>query len=129
MGVGWLSLITIAALIEYFVFVMLTGRARLKYSVEAPATTGNPIFERYYRVQQNTIEQLIIFLPALWLYNEYVGTRTAFLLGLLFIIGRGIYAAGYIKEPGQRQIGALTTFAANGILVIGSLIGIIVRAL
>jgi glutathione S-transferase len=129
MAVGWLSLITIAALIEYMVFVFLTGQARTKYNVEAPATTGNPIFERYYRVQQNTLEQLIVFLPALWLYNEYVGTRTAFLLGLIFIIGRGLYAAAYIKDPSRRQIGAFATFAANGILVIGSLIGLIVRAL
>jgi glutathione S-transferase len=129
MGVGWLSLITIAALIEYFVFVLLTGQARGRYNVEAPATTGNPTFERYYRVQQNTLEQLVIFIPALWLFNEYVGTRTAFLLGLVFLIGRGLYANGYIKEPSQRQIGALATFAANGILVIGSLIGLIVRAL
>ena len=129
MGVGWLSLITIAALIEYFVFVFLTGQARGRYNVEAPATTGNPIFERYYRVQQNTLEQLVIFIPALWLYNEYVGTRTAFLLGLVFVIGRAVYADGYIKEPSKRQTGALATFAANGILVIGSLIGLIVRAL
>jgi glutathione S-transferase len=129
MSVGWLSLVTIAALIEYFVFVLLAGRARGTYNVAAPATTGNPIFERYYRVQQNTLEQLIIFLPALWIYNEYVGTLTAFLLGLLFVIGRGVYAAGYIKEPAQRQVGAIATFAANGILVVGSLIGLIVRAL
>jgi glutathione S-transferase len=75
------------------------------------------------------LEQLIIFLPALWIFNEYVGTRSAFLLGLLFVIGRGLYAASYIKDPKQRQTGALLTFAANGILVIGSLIGLIVRAL
>ena len=129
MSVGWLSLITIAALIEYFVFVFMTGRARQKYNIEAPATTGSPEFERYYRVQHNTLEQLIIFLPALWIFNEYVGTRSAFLLGLLFVIGRGLYAASYIKDPKQRQAGALLTFAANGILVIGSLIGLIVRAL
>jgi glutathione S-transferase len=129
MSVGWLSLITIAALIEYFVFVILTGQARVRYNVEAPATTGDPVFERYYRVQHNTLEQLIIFLPALWIYNEYVGTRSAFVLGLIFVVGRGVYAASYIKDPRQRQTGALATFAANGILVIGSLIGLIVRAL
>jgi glutathione S-transferase len=129
MGVGWISLVTIAALIEYMVFVYLTGHARGKYSVQAPATTGDPIFERYYRVQQNTLEQLVIFLPALWLYNEYVGTRTAFLLGLVFVIARGLYASAYIKEPSTRQTGATATFAANGILVIGSLLGLLVHAL
>jgi uncharacterized membrane protein YecN with MAPEG domain len=126
---GWLSFITLAALIEYFVFVLLTGQARVKYGVEAPATTGDPIFERYLRVQQNTLEQLIIFIPALWLYAEYVGRKTAFILGLLFVIGRGVYAAGYVKEPAQRRIGVIMTFAANGILVISSLIGLLVHAL
>jgi glutathione S-transferase len=129
MGMSWLSLVTLAALIEYFVFVLLAGQARVKYGVEAPATTGNPIFERHLRVQQNTLEQLIIFLPALWLFAEYVGPKTAFVLGLLFVIARGVYAAGYVKEPGQRRYGAITTFAVNGILVIGSLIGLLVHAL
>ena len=129
MGVGWISLITIAALIEYLVFVLLTGQARDKYNVQAPATTGDPIFERNYRVQQNTLEQLVIFIPALWLYNEYVGTRTAFLLGLIFRDRARDSTHGYIKEPSKRQTGAMATFAANGILVIGSLIGLLVRSL
>ncbi|HTT74629.1 MAG TPA: MAPEG family protein [Candidatus Binataceae bacterium] len=126
---SWLSLITVAALIEYFVFVFMTGQARVKYKVEAPATTGDPVFERYYRVQQNTLEQLVIFIPALWLFAEYVGPRSAFVLGLIFLAGRALYARGYIREPSQRQTGAMATFAANGILVLGSLIGLIVHAL
>jgi glutathione S-transferase len=129
MGMSWLSLITLAALVEYFVFVLMTGQARVKYHVEAPATTGDPVFERYYRVQQNTLEQLVIFIPALWLFAEYVGPRSAFVLGLIFLIGRGLYARGYVREPSQRRIGAATTFVANGILVAGSLIGLLVRAL
>lgn len=129
MGMSWLSLITVVALIEYFAFVLLTGQARLKYNVEAPATTGDPVFERHYRVQQNTLEQLIIFIPSLWLFAEYVGPRSAFVLGLVFIVGRAIYAMGYVREPAQRRAGALATFAANGILVIGALIGLLVHAL
>jgi glutathione S-transferase len=129
MGMSWLSLITLAALIEYFVFVLQTGQARGKYKVEAPATTGDPIFERYYRVQQNTLEQLVIFIPALWLFAEYVGPRSAFVLGLLFVAGRALYARGYVREPAQRSTGATVTFVANGILVVGSLIGLLIRAL
>jgi glutathione S-transferase len=129
MGMSWLSLITVAALIEYFAFVLLTGQARLKYNVQAPATTGDPVFERHYRVQQNTLEQLIIFIPSLWLFAEYVGPRSAFVLGLLFIVGRAIYAMGYVREPAQRRVGAIATFTANGILLIGSLIGLLVHAL
>ncbi|HEX4210293.1 MAG TPA: MAPEG family protein [Candidatus Binataceae bacterium] len=126
---SWLSLITLAALIEYFVFVLMTGQARVKYHIQAPATTGDPVFERHYRVQQNTLEQLIIFIPAIWLFAEYVGTRSAFVLGLIFLIGRALYAWGYVNEPAQRSTGAMATFAANGILVIGSLIGLLVHAL
>lgn len=129
MGMSWLSLITLAALIEYFVFVLQTGQARTRYNVEAPATTGDPIFERYYRVQQNTLEQLVIFIPALWLFAEYVGPRGAFVLGLVFLVGRALYARGYVREPSQRHMGVTATFAANGILVVGSLIGLLVRAL
>ena len=129
MGMSWLSLITLAALIEYFVFVLQTGQARGKYKVEALATTGDPIFERYYRVQQNTLEQLVIFIPALWLFAEYVGPRSAFVLGLLFVAGRALYARGYVREPAQRSAGATATFVANGILVVGSLIGLLIRAL
>jgi len=129
LGMRLLSFITLAALIEYFIFVLQAGQARAKYGVEAPATTGNPIFERYYRVQQNTLEQLIIFVPALWLFAEYVGYKSAVVLGLLFVIGRAVYAVGYVKEPGQRRIGAMATFTANGILTIGSLIGLLVHAL
>jgi uncharacterized membrane protein YecN with MAPEG domain len=126
---SWLSLITLAALIEYFVFVLQTGQARGRYNVEAPATTGDPIFERYYRVQQNTLEQLVIFIPALWLFAEYVGPRSAFVLGLVFVVGRALYARGYVREPAQRRTGATATLVANGILVVGSLIGLLVRAL
>lgn len=129
MGMSWLSLITVAALIEYFAFVLLTGQARLKYNVQAPATTGDPVFERHYRVQQNTLEQLIIFIPSLWLFAEYVGPRSAFVLGLVFIVGRAIYAMGYVREPAQRRVGAIATFTANGILLSGSLIGLLVHAL
>jgi uncharacterized MAPEG superfamily protein len=129
MGMSWLSLVTLAVLIEYFVFVLMTGQARAKYHVEAPATTGDPTFERYYRVQQNTLEQLIIFIPALWLFAEYVGPRSAFLIGLVFLVGRAVYARCYVREPSQRSLGSMATFAANGILVVGSLIGLLVRAL
>jgi glutathione S-transferase len=129
MGMSWLSLITLAALIEYFVFVLQTGRARGKYKVEATATTGDPIFERYYRIQQNTLEQLVIFIPALWLFAEYVGPRSAFVLGLVFVAGRALYARGYVREPAQRSTGATATFVANGILVVGSLVGLLIRAL
>ena len=73
------------ALFEYVVILMATGRARGRFGVPAPATTGNPSFERYFRVQQNTIEQLVIFLPSLYLFATFVNENAAAALGIVFI--------------------------------------------
>lgn len=118
--------IIILALIEYLVLAAMVGRARLQYSVPAPATTGHPIFERYFRVHQNTMEQLIVFIPALILFADYVNVLIAIVLGALFIIARALYAAGYIRDPEKRAAGATVSFIINAVLLIGSLIGIIV---
>ena len=59
----YVAIVTVLVLIEYFVFGALVGRARGRAEIEAPATTGDPIFERYFRVHQNTMEQLVMFLP------------------------------------------------------------------
>jgi uncharacterized membrane protein YecN with MAPEG domain len=113
------------ALIEYVVILMLTGQARGRFGVPAPATTGNPSFERYFRVQQNTIEQLVIFLPALYLFASFVSESIAAALGLVFVLGRVIYARGYIEDPAKRGPGFLLTFVPNLILLLGGLIGAI----
>ncbi|MGH7815322.1 MAG: MAPEG family protein [Candidatus Binataceae bacterium] len=124
-----LAIVTILALIEYSVLGFMVGRARQKFGVPAPAITGNPEFERYFRVHQNTLEALAVFLPTLWFFGVYVSNLWAVLLGLAFIVARGIYAAGYIQEPGKREVGAGITFVVNGILTIGSLIALIIHAL
>ena len=111
------------AIVEYIIITLSTGQARQRYGVKAPATTGDPVFERYYRVQQNTVEQLVIFFPALFLFSAYVGPRLAALLGLVFIVGRAVYARGYVADPERRGPGFIIGFSANVILVLGSLIG------
>ncbi len=120
------AIVIILALIEYFTFGMQAGAARTKYEVEAPATTGHPIFERKLRVQQNTLEQLVIFLPGIWLFAVYVSPGIAALVGVLFIVGRAIYAISYVAEPSKRTVGFMITFAAQAILVIGALVGAVV---
>ncbi len=120
------AVIIILALIEYLVLAAMVGRARLRYNVPAPATTGDPIFERYFRVHQNTMEQLIVFVPALILFADYVNVLAAIILGALFIVARAVYAAGYVCDPAKRELGATATFVINAILLIGALIGIIV---
>jgi uncharacterized membrane protein YecN with MAPEG domain len=125
-GLEW---ITVLALIEYAIFGLMVGSARRKFGVDAPATTGEPNFERYFRVQQNTLEALIIFLPTLWIFAQRVNHVAAFVLGLVFIVARAEYARGYMRAPEGRSTGAQFTFAVNGILLIGSVLGLIFHAL
>ncbi len=119
----FVSFVAALALAEYMIISLLTGRARVTYGVEAPATTGHPIFERWYRVQQNTVEQLVIFLPAVFLFANFVSTRLAGLLGLAFVVGRLVYARSYVADPASRGTGFVISFVANVLLVLGALLG------
>jgi glutathione S-transferase len=112
------------ALIEYMVFGGLVGRARAQYGVRAPATTGHPQFERIYRVHQNTLEALVIFIPALFVFACYLSFTWAAALGLAFIVARAIYAASYIRSAEKRGIGAGLTGVVNIVLVLGGLWGL-----
>jgi uncharacterized membrane protein YecN with MAPEG domain len=114
------------ALIEYFVFVFLCGSARGRTGVAAPATHGDPTFERYYRVQMNTVEQLVIFLPALVLFAYTLSEPVAAGLGLVFIVGRALYARGYVSDPASRGPGFGLTILANAVLLLGGLVGAVV---
>jgi uncharacterized MAPEG superfamily protein len=118
-----IAAVSILALLEYMVFGALVGIQRTRTGIEAPATTGDPIFERYYRVHLNTLEALIIFLPGLWLFGRYVSAPIGTLLGLVFIVGRALYLRGYVADPARRRTGALISFAVNAILLIGGLLG------
>jgi glutathione S-transferase len=117
------------ALIEYLLLGFMVGRARGTYNVPAPATTGDPVFERYFRVHQNTLESLIVFIPALWLFATYLNIPIAIALGLIFVAARIIYAAGYFKAPEKRAAGAGLTLLVNAALVIGGLVGIAIHRL
>jgi glutathione S-transferase len=119
------SIVAALALIEYSVFFLQTGKARGKYGVAAPATTGHPIFERYFRVQLNTVEQLVIFLPALFLCGYYANEVLAAALGLVFILGRALYARGYVLDPARRGPGFALTIASNFLLLLGGIVGIL----
>ena len=118
-----LALVVLAVLVQYFCFGILVGRARNRAGIAAPAITGDPVFERTLRVQQNTLEQLAIFLPAVALFAHYVSASLAALLGVVFLVGRGIYAAGYIREPSKRGTGFLITVLVQAVLVVGILVG------
>jgi len=119
----FVSFVASLALIEYLVILLLTGRARQTYKVEAPAITGHPVFERWYRVQLNFVEQLVVFLPALFLFAGQVSPRWAGWIGLVFVAGRAVYARSYIADPTTRGTGFAIGFAANAVLVLGALLG------
>lgn len=125
---AYVELVILLAIFEYMVLAMLVGRARGKYGIRAPAISGHPVFDRTFRVQQNTLEGLVIFLPALWLFGQYQSAVWAAGLGLLGIVGRGLYAAAYIRAAEKRGPGAGICGIVNIVLVVGALIGVI-RAL
>jgi glutathione S-transferase len=125
----WPSLITVFALILYFVVTLNVGRARAKYKVSPPQMSGNPDFERVVRVQQNTVEQLILFLPALWLFAQFISPIWAAGIGAVWIIGRILFAWGYYQAAEKRAVGFGISSLATLSLLGGSLTGIIMSLL
>lgn len=116
----YVAIVTVLALLEFQCFGLMVTRARRKFGIKAPATTGNEVFERYFRVQMNTLEQLMLFLPSLWIFAYFVSPIWAAALGAVFVVGRAIYAASYIRDPRTRALG----FALTALPTIAMLIGI-----
>jgi glutathione S-transferase len=123
------SLITVISLIVYFVLVFNVGRARAKYGVKLPNISGDPNFERVLRVQQNTVEQLVLFIPALWLFAYYISPVWAAALGAVWVIGRIVYAWGYYQSVEKRVPGFAISSLTVVVLMVGSLVGIILSLL
>jgi glutathione S-transferase len=119
--------VILLALLEYSVMGGLVGRARMIHGVKAPATTGHEVFERTYRAHQNTLESLVVFIPAVWIFGWYVHPLWAAGLGVIFIAGRALYAFGYIRAAERRHHGAMLSSLASAVLLFGGLIGVILR--
>ncbi len=119
------ALVTALALLVYAGIFMTTARARARYGIQAPAVTGAPEFERAFRIQQNTLEQLIWFLPSLWLFAFYVSPTWGGILGLVWIGGRIHYALSYYRDPEARGPGFITGFASAAVLLVGAFFGIL----
>jgi glutathione S-transferase len=117
--------VTLLALAFYFVVTGLAGQARARYGIKAPAVTGSEQFERAYRVQMNTLEQLIFFLPAMWLYALFVGDVGAAVGGLLWIAARILYAVSYTRDPSTRGPGAILTVIVQAGLFLGAAYGVV----
>jgi uncharacterized MAPEG superfamily protein len=119
----YVEIVLALALLQFIFFGMAVGRARGLYKCPAPATTGNEMFERYFRVQMNTLEQLVVFVPAIVLFAHLVNPYWAAGLGAVYLAGRVVYFLSYIKDPKSRGLGFGLTMLPNMALVIGTLIG------
>jgi glutathione S-transferase len=102
---AWVLIVMVLALLQFYGFGIAVGRARVRHGVVAPATTGHPEFERCFRVQMNTLEQLVAFLPAIWLFAQFLDPHWAAALGVVYLTGRQIYFMSYVKEPKSRSLG------------------------
>lgn len=120
-------LVVLLALVQFIWFTLRVGAARNKYGVNAPKTTGDENWERLFRVQQNTMEQLVLFIPTMLTFSVYVGARWGLIPGILFLVGRQLYAYEYINKPGSRVPGMAMTLLANAALLVGSLIGVLLK--
>jgi glutathione S-transferase len=119
------SLVTLGAVILFFVMALRVGKARGTYNVPAPATSGDPIFERHFRVQMNTLEWLAMFLPALWLGAVWHSDVVAAGLGLVWIVGRIIYMVAYVADPKTRSLGFVVQMLATLSLILLTLFHIV----
>ena len=123
----WTAWVTLAALVVYLWMGMNVGKARMKYKVPAPSMDGPVEFLSVERVQANTVEQFIIFLPALWLCAAFFSDRWAAAGGAVWIIGRIVYALGYYQSPDKRSAGFGITIMASFGLMTGAVVGLVMR--
>lgn len=121
------ALVTVLALGVYLWVSNAVGSARGKYKIAAPAMTGHPDFERAVRIQANTLEQLVPFLVALWLAAAFSSPLLAAVLGLIWVIGRIIYALAYRRDPAKRGLGYGIGYGATIVLLLATLVGIVQR--
>ena len=116
------ALVILLALVEYQFFSFKVGMARGKYDIKAPAITGHEVFDRYYRVHMNTLEQLIVFIPAILIFAYFGNPTYAAGLGVFFLIGRIIYFVTYVSDPTKRTLGFVMGWIPTVLLVLAGLI-------
>jgi glutathione S-transferase len=129
MSYTYTAAVTLLALLLYLVLTMAVGRARGRYAIKAPAITGHEDFERAHRVQMNTVEQMVFFLPALWLYAVLLSDKGAAVGGLIWVIGRGLYAVSYLGDPAKRGPGMVISMLAQTGLFLGAVYGVVRAAI
>ena len=126
---NYVHIIALLAVAQFIVYCMLVGQARGKYGIKAPAMTGNEHFERAVRVQMNTLEQLVCFLPALLIAAAYWPQTYVAGAGAVYLVGRTLYRQAYVSNPAKRGLGFLLTFLPTALLVLAGLVGAVTRSL
>ena len=121
------GIVSCLALLVYYFTLFKAGSARGKFNVVAPSHDGPEEYLRYVRAHQNTLEHLVLFLPGLWLFTFAVGPIWAAGIGLLWPVGRLLYALGYYRAPEDRITGLLISMPPIYIMVLGSLIAFVLR--
>ena len=120
-----IHIVALLAVLQFFVFGFLVGRARAKYGVRAPAVSGHAVFERAWRVQMNTLEQLAGFLPTMFIAAHYWSTSMVAGIGVVYLVGRMVYWKTYMADPSKRQVGFILTVAPTfvffGLGLVGAL--------
>ncbi len=115
------AIVTLVSLLVYVWMILRIGGARRKSGIHAPAMTGDPELERHIRVQANTVEWLVIYLPSLWLFAIYWNDLVAAAMGVVWMIGRIVYALGYAADPKKREVGFMIQALATAVLLFGAL--------
>jgi glutathione S-transferase len=125
LSLAWTSWVTLAVLVMYFWIIYKVGAARGKHQVHAPSVDGPPEFLRALRVQINTVEQLVFFFPALWLCAYWWNDKMAAIGGVIWLVGRVMYAIGYYRDAAKRSGGFLVSTLAAVLLVLGAAYGLL----
>ncbi|BCW89140.1 hypothetical protein sos41_22960 [Alphaproteobacteria bacterium SO-S41] len=124
-GFHLVALVAIVSMLLYLYMSIRVGQARAKHGIKAPATTGHEEFERAFRVHQNTLEWIVIYLPSLFLFASFVHDYIAAALGVVWVVGRYVYMEGYIEAAEKRSAGFGIQALATLILMLGAAVGII----
>jgi glutathione S-transferase len=119
----YVDLVAVLAVLQYLTFGALTGRERKRSGLKAPAITGDVGFERMYRVQMNTLELLVAFLPSLFLASKYGPSWLVAGLGVVYLMGRLMYWRAYVTDPLTRGTGFMLSMLPTGFLAILALVG------
>jgi uncharacterized MAPEG superfamily protein len=119
------ALVTLLTVLLLFGTMWAVGRARGKYEIKAPAVTGHPCFDRAYRVQMNTLESTVMFLPALWLAANYGFSGWAGIAGLVWLAGRVLYAVTYLQDAAKRGPGFAISMLGWVAIVVMAAIGVV----